>query len=248
MSSLYDTYASQTGAENLDHMRDVRRIAEHFRRRILPTFSIGVELQKCSIFEFGAGWGRNLLAMAELGVSELYGIDISEEQVAIGRRLGLNKLELITPGSPLPASVTQSQYDVVLAIDVLEHLDLDALYNFSRLVRKILKPNGLLIVQVPNGLAPFNPIISGDLTHLRGFTLASLRQLLVLSGTEPIHLAGIPFPGQGALHAMRAFISHVLVAPFVRLLSLILYGRSSDLVMLEPNLLGVARATQGTKT
>lgn len=248
MSSLYDTYASQTGAETLDHLTDVRRVAEHFRRHLVPVLSSNVELDKCSIFEFGAGWGRNLLAMAELGVTELCGIDISEEQIAIGRRLGLTKLELLTPGSPLPASITQSQYDIVLAIDVLEHLDLDALYDFSRMVRKILKPNGLLIVQVPNALAPFNPVIAGDLTHLRGFTSASLRQLLALSGTEPIHLAGIPFPGQSALHAVRAFISHVLVAPFVRLLSWILYGRSADLVMVEPNLLGVARVSKGTKT
>jgi len=246
MSSLYDTYATQTGSVELDHRADVQRVAKHFRLRLLPTLPSDFELEKCRIFEFGAGWGRNLLAMAELGATDLCGIDISAEQVAIGRQLGLRNLELIAPGSAPPSSITQSKFDIVLAIDVLEHLDLDSLYNFSRLVRNILSPNGLFIVQVPNALAPFNPVTAGDLTHLRAFTSASLRQLFALAGTEPIYIAGIPFPGQSPAHTIRACLTRGIVSPLIRLLSCVLYGRSNDPVQVEPNLLGLARPRRDT--
>jgi 2-polyprenyl-3-methyl-5-hydroxy-6-metoxy-1,4-benzoquinol methylase len=244
MSSLYDTYATQTGSDLLDHSADVHRVAEHFRRRLLPALPPGVDLQRSRIFEFGAGWGRNLLALSQLGATELYGIDISEEQVAIGRRLGLANLELVIPGSALPATMRQSTFDIVLAIDVLEHLDLDGLHQFSRMVRDILRPGGLLIVQVPNAQAPFNPVTAGDLTHLRGFTPSSLRQLFALAGTDAVHVAGMPFPGHGASHRMRAAVAQGLVAPCARLLSWVLYGRSPDRVWVEPNLLGVACSRQ----
>jgi 2-polyprenyl-3-methyl-5-hydroxy-6-metoxy-1,4-benzoquinol methylase len=247
MSSLYDNYATQTGAAILDHQADVNRVAEHFRSRILPYLPTDIQIADCRIFEFGAGWGRNLLAMAELGATEICGVDISEEQVTIGRRLGLKQLELVAPDSALPPSIAQAKFDIVLAIDVLEHLDLNALHNFSRLVRELLVPNGLLIVQVPNALAPFNPVTSGDITHLRGFTSASLRQLFAMAATEPIHLAGMPFPGRSVIHTVRAFLTHGLVAPTIQVFSWLLYGRSPDPVLLEPNILGVARARQGTK-
>lgn len=244
MGSIYDSYASQTGAATLDHLADVRRVAEHFRNHLLPALPDGVDITTCSVFEFGAGWGRNLLALAELGVTNLYGVDISEEQVAIGRDLSLQHLELASNDKLLPESAKSVKFDIVLAFDVLEHLDLDALYRFSRLAREIIAPNGLLIVQVPNALALFNPVLAGDLTHLRGFTLASLRQMLILSGTEPFHLGGVPFPGRGKLRAVRLFLGRTLIAPFVRLLSWTLYGRAPEQIMVEPNLLGIGRASQ----
>jgi 2-polyprenyl-3-methyl-5-hydroxy-6-metoxy-1,4-benzoquinol methylase len=136
----------------------------------------------------------------------------------------------------------QSQFDILLAIDVLEHLDLDGLHRFSRLVREVLRPGGLLIVQVPNAQAPFNPVTAGDLTHLRAFTPASLRQLFALAGTDAVHLSGMPFPGHGKSHQVRSAAIRGLVAPCVRLLCWLLYGRSPDRVVVEPNLLGVARS------
>jgi SAM-dependent methyltransferase len=242
MSSLYDTYATQTRSTDLDHRADIRRVARHLRRHLLPVLPSGIDLGKSRIFEFGAGWGRNLLALAELGACDLRGIDISAEQVAIGHRLGLDRLELVPPGAAPPSSVDEARFDIVLAIDVLEHLDLDALHAFSGLVRRTLVPGGLLIVQVPNALAPFNPVPAGDLTHLRGFTPGSLRQFLTLAGTDALHLSGIPFPGEGPGHALRSALARALVQPAAALISLLLYGRSADPVRIEPNLLCIGRA------
>lgn len=239
MSSLYDTYASQTGSATIDHLTDIHRVADHFRERLLP--QLPVDLETCRIFEFGAGWGRNLLAMAELGAKSLCGIDISKEQVAIGRRLGLSTLELVSPDTILPLSMATSKFDVVLAIDVLEHLDLAELNGFIELTKKIIEPGGFLVVQVPNSLAPFNPVVAGDLTHVRAFSPASLRQLFAIFEADVVHLAGMPFPGRSLTHVVRRAAVRFAVAPMANVFVRMLYGRLMDPVPMEPNLLGVAR-------
>ncbi len=247
MTSLYDTYASQTGASALDHRADISRVAEHYRRFLLPALRGRVDLGHCRIFEFGAGWGRNLLALTSLGANDVCGIDISPDQVALGRGLGLASLELVAAGADPLQLLGGRQFDMVLAIDVLEHLDLDTLHAFTQMVGQILVPGGLLVVQVPNALAPFNPVISGDLTHLRCFTASSIRQLFELANAQPLYLAGVPFPGSGPIARVRSALAQWLVKPFVGFVSVVLYGRSSDRVVVEPNLLAIARVREGAK-
>jgi SAM-dependent methyltransferase len=242
MSSLYDAYATVTQATSLSHSIDVARTAQHFERYLLPWLKRkGCDLKRSRILEFGAGWGRNLLALQSIGAKDARGVDISAEQVALGRRLGLSSLELVAPDEDLELRLGETRFDLLLAIDVLEHLTLTQLERFAAVAPRLLAPGGLLVVQVPNDLAPFNPVRAGDLTHLRAFTPASLRQFFALAQLEPTLIAGMPFPGKGMAHLVRRVLVLCLVTPMSRLASFALYGREVNPVSFEPNLLGIAQ-------
>lgn len=230
-----------TRATSLAHNIDVARTKRQFQHQLFPLLKReGFDVRRSRILEFGAGWGRNLLALNALGAKDVRGIDISPEQVALGRRLGLSNLEILSEDEDLLTRFGDMRFDLVLAIDVLEHLTLPQLERFAAVAPRLLAPRGILLVQVPNDLAPFNPVRAGDLTHLRAFTPASLRQFFALSGLRQVHIGGMPFPGAGLAYLTRRFVVLWLISPIVKLASIALYGNTLDHVQIEPNLIGIA--------
>ncbi len=98
------------------------------------------------VLDAGCGWGVTLEALEERGYRAC-GLDVSRQAL---ERLDRPDRRLIEADltCPLgPAAVANTAFDVVLALDVIEHLDDDgaALTNLGRLVR----PGGLMIVSVP---------------------------------------------------------------------------------------------------
>ena len=60
----------------------------------------------------------------------------------------------------------QNKYDLIVAFDVLEHIEQDQLLSFLEKIRNFLNPNGILIIRVPNGSSPFGLSNQyGDVTH-----------------------------------------------------------------------------------
>ena len=107
--------------------------------------------------------------------------------------------------------VTMSEYDEVLLLDVIEHLNSPEMF-FDRL-RDAMKSctNTRLIISTPNIgffimrlmllLGQFNYGKHGilDMTHTRLFTFYSLRQLLEQHGFQVLEIRGIPAPFPVAL-------------------------------------------------
>lgn len=95
----------------------------------------------------------------------------------------------------IAATLQGRQFDWLLMADVLEHLP-DSLGALCR-YRKFLKPNGCVIISLPNVavwdnrlrllFGRFNYTDSGvlDRTHLRFFTFRSARQLVIDAGLTP---------------------------------------------------------------
>lgn len=97
------------------------------------------------VLDAGCGWGVTLDRLERAG-HRVTGLDIGRSGLERldnpGRMLVLGDIE----SGPIPESA-QGRYDVVLALDVLEHLEDDAgaLRNLANLAR----PGGLVIVTVP---------------------------------------------------------------------------------------------------
>jgi SAM-dependent methyltransferase len=242
MSDIYRRYTTITGLAGIDHPREVSLTASHFRSVLLPVLiGAGARLGTATIVEFGAGWGRNLLAIRELGGGNLRGSDASAEQVALARRLGLSQVSLVDERAAPLAGEDASSVDILLAIDVLEHLPLPTLDAFARAAERVLRPGGFLVVQVPNSLAPMNPVPAGDITHLRAFNAGSVVQVLRMCGVEPVVLRGVQFPGGGAGNWLRLALAGWVVAPVLRAFARVLYGAREEPWIVEPNLLAVGR-------
>lgn len=76
------------------------------------------------------------------------------------------------------AQFEAAAFDVVTAIDVLEHLTTDQLAGMLGEVRRLLAPQGVFVARFPNGQSPFSvPYQNGDLTHVRWLTPGAVRQV-----------------------------------------------------------------------
>jgi len=175
-----------------------------------------------AIADVGCGFGPYLATLRDLGYRNLLGVDLGEDQVAVARDvLGL-PVELGEAATWLESH--PAQFDCILMFDLLEHLEAPDLVRTAQAAGQALRPGGRLIVQVPNGMAPINSILHGDITHKRGFNVQSLRQVLAIAQLEPkafVELA--PHP-----HSLRSAVQRcaylLLVKPLLRTLVLIAQG------------------------
>ncbi len=137
-----------------------------------------------SILELGCGSGYFLQFLKLEGFNNLYGIDISEQQIEKAKQKGLN----VDAENVFEFFKEDKKYDVVFALDFVEHFDKNELQDLFAGINKILNHNGILIVRTPNGQG-INPqkIIYGDLTHLTILNPNSLIQILRLENFQEIN-------------------------------------------------------------
>lgn len=184
----------------------------YFEAHVLPLLPAD---RGAAIAEVGCEWGRYLAALAALGYSRCAGVDVSEEQIAYAR--GTLALTNVTQGDAVAwLDAKPESFDCVLALDVLEHLDNDALVKLAHAARGALKPGGTLVVHAPNALAPLSPLRYADLTHVRAFTQGSLTQLFRATGLVPRAFRETPPHGRGAAGLVRRIVWGAGLRPLVR--------------------------------
>jgi 2-polyprenyl-3-methyl-5-hydroxy-6-metoxy-1,4-benzoquinol methylase len=175
MAGDADLYRRYTSTTVLPEGTDARALLSwsrgYFRAHVAPWLPAD---RGAAIAEVGCGWGRYLAALAAAGYTRCEGVDVSEEQVAYARET--MKLTNVTRGDAVTwLEGRRGRFDCVLALDMLEHLDDDALVALAGAVREALRPGGVFVVHVPNALAPMSPLRYADLTHVRAFTPAASR-------------------------------------------------------------------------
>jgi SAM-dependent methyltransferase len=144
------------------------------------------EDRHAQILDLGCGGGEFLYFAQRAGFRNTRGVDISGEQVEAARRLGVERVDQAGLLETLARLAPASQ-DVVLSMDVLEHLTRDELIPVIDEVHRVLAAGGRWIVNVPNAESPlFGRIRYGDPTHELAFTSGSLRTLLLASGFRSV--------------------------------------------------------------
>lgn len=131
-------------------------------------------------------------------------------------------------------------FDLIVAFDVLEHLDVPGIEQFLLEGKSALKPGGAIIFRVPSGDSPFSgAIFCGDLTHRTLLGSNAVCQIAKKIGFKihQIRSPALPVFGLGTLRAARRlFIRSVQKIVFV-FIRFVMMGNSSAVV--SPNMVVV---------
>lgn len=133
-----------------------------------------VDLQNKSAVDVGCGGGIYTKTLVKLGVSHVVGIDFSDEMLkgALEKCKDLTNVTF-SKGEAYCTNLPSSTYDVVLMRALIHHLDdLNRCYYEAN---RILKPNGILIVQ---DRTPENCLLPGSEYHLRGYFFEKFSKLI----------------------------------------------------------------------
>jgi SAM-dependent methyltransferase len=96
------------------------------------------------VLDIGTSTGTNLRMLRDLGFSNYCGLDSSDEAIRWCAEKGLGQ---VRKGDVCSMPFADSSFELVLATDIVEHVDDDA--KALREIRRVLKPGGRVIVTVP---------------------------------------------------------------------------------------------------
>lgn len=154
------------------------------RRRILSRFlaATGRSLPPgARLLDIGCGTGANAAVLRGPGRT-VVGIDAARPSLALARSLGCHDAWLAGDATRLPFA--DGSFDVVVALDVLEHLDDDA--AGAREMHRVLRPGGSAIVFVP-ALPALWGLQDEVSHHRRRYTRRTLRPLIEAAGFRVHH-------------------------------------------------------------
>ncbi len=150
------------------------------RRKIIASFVEDicrrVTARRPRILDVGCGTGANLLMLSKYGDAE--GVDVSEDALAFCRERGLENVKL---GAAEQLPYDDGTFDLVTALDVVEHLD-DDLAGL-REMRRVLRPGGRVLLFVPTFMFLWG--LQDDVSHhRRRYRMPELRRVLEQAGFE----------------------------------------------------------------
>jgi 2-polyprenyl-3-methyl-5-hydroxy-6-metoxy-1,4-benzoquinol methylase len=163
LAAIREQGLSNPFIEEQDWQDIERSTAELLKRHARPGWRV---------LDVGVGLGRLLERFPDL---DRYGLDVSIDYLREARGRGINVCCARAEDMPYSGGF----FDAIVCTDVLEHvIDLNKVLD---LVTRVLKPDGLLIVRVPDA-EDLSPYLAPDypyaLAHLRSFDEAALRLLL----------------------------------------------------------------------
>lgn len=160
------------------------------------------------IGEVACGNGRLLCLLDRLGYPNLYGNDISPEQVAAARQLA-SKATIDESDALRWLNENTGKFDLIIGMDIIEHLFKKDTLPFLDACLGALKPGGRLVLQTPNPGSLWGLLDRyNDFTHEAAFGYLVLSQLLSLTGFENIEgreVAPIAW-GHGIKSTLRSII------------------------------------------
>lgn len=194
---LYQYYVSR-------HLGTFREIsaASLERQRHTYRYHFGKWLPRdknANILDIGCGYGAFVYFLRREGYANVRGIDGSEEQVRQAKDLGIPNVIVADLREYL--ATHRQQYDLISALDVLEHFTKPELFGVLDAIYASLKEGGGILMQSPNGDSPYvSWIYFGDLTHQLAFTRSSVTQALLVTGFREVEV----LPLEPVPHGVRS--------------------------------------------
>jgi SAM-dependent methyltransferase len=165
------------------HVGKRRLVMNLIRRWVAPAGPLRV-------LDVGCGTGAHLLALSAFGPAA--GCDVSPAAVAYARSRGLDGVTHQPDPARLP--FPDSSFDLVTALDVIEHADDDE--QLAREIARVLEPGGAALVTVPAHPALWS-VHDESVHHKRRYRQGELLRTLRAAGLHPArttYLNGLLLP------------------------------------------------------
>lgn len=154
-----------------------------------------------AILELACGDGALLRCLADAGYTDVHGVDRSPEQVRRSDELNTTRVEHEDVFDAL-AKLPHESRDVIVSVDLVEHLQKDEVLRLAEETLRVLRPGGRWILHTVNGESPFfGRVRYGDFTHETVFTLGSIRQVLMAVGFTSVH----GYEDTPTVHGIKSF-------------------------------------------
>jgi 2-polyprenyl-3-methyl-5-hydroxy-6-metoxy-1,4-benzoquinol methylase len=238
-SKLYDSYVSsgQVGttikSEDTEKAFSSKKVyANYIIKNYFPAN------KGAKILDLGCGHGAYIYHIKEAGYVNIIGIDTSQEQVEIANRFGLSEV-MLGDIEEYINNIEPGEYEIVLLMDVIEHLTTSENINLLEKIRSKIKPHGKVFIHVPNAEGLFGMRVRyGDLTHETAFTPTSIRQLLMLTGFSIFKV----IEDKPIVHGFTSFIRRIIWNVFTFKYRLMLAAETGNVkAVLSQNMLIVAQ-------
>jgi 2-polyprenyl-3-methyl-5-hydroxy-6-metoxy-1,4-benzoquinol methylase len=235
---LYSNYHStQSGRASLTDAKSLfEREKLRFQMELLPLMNS--VSKSARIFDMGCGSGSLLSVLGDAGFENAFGMDLSQEQVDLAHKMGVNQVQL---GNALDfIKNSGEQFDVITGTDIIEHFTKDELVELLQTIQSKLKPGGKAIFRTPNLDAPFASIFAnGDFTHENYLNASSAQQVHLACGFNKVNV----YPSKMNIqNPIKEILRKCIAAPvFLSYkLSIFASGRSTQNVLFSPNMIIVA--------
>ena len=115
------------------------------RSRFIP-FVSSMLPKDAAILEAGSSFGRYIKILGEQGFVDVRGIEISRELIELGKRYGIEGIDL---GSVLDLPYPDNTFDAYVDFGTLEHFRLNDSEKILSEAGRVLKSGGLIFIDVP---------------------------------------------------------------------------------------------------
>lgn len=150
------------------------------RRRLFAAVIAGLDLDTAApVLDIGCGTGAQLRMLRDLGFTDVTGVDFSDAAIDHCRAKGWGPVQK-ADATGLP--FTADAFDLVLATDVIEHLDDDAAALAE--VCRVLRPGAHVLVTVPAFASLWGPH-DDSVGHKRRYRGSDLLRRVAAAGLEP---------------------------------------------------------------
>jgi 2-polyprenyl-3-methyl-5-hydroxy-6-metoxy-1,4-benzoquinol methylase len=174
---------------------DTQRFAYHSGAAIVNWAQSVISFSEATVVDYGCGAGdllKHLLRQTSL--RQCFGLEFSDAsmQVANESLTDDDRFKGVVLTQSLPSPLPAAGADIVLMVEVVEHLEDDALYGTLKEVNRLLKPGGYFVLTTPNRedieakgrICPDCGAIFHPKQHVRSWSAETLLATLARFGFE----------------------------------------------------------------
>lgn len=209
LESVYTRYGETRPGEKFSPSQQLTIREPVFRKFFLPVLP---QDRQAKILDIGCGYGEFLCFLRRIGFAQTLGIDLDSKSLEIARSNGagnLRQAEILTALADY-----HGEFDLISALDVLEHVPKPRVVEFLTLALGALRSGGTLLCQVPNLAAFYSPLFYMDFTHETPFTAMSLKQALEMANFNEVKVYPMGPVAHGFKSAIRTGLWRVINSGF----------------------------------